>query len=238
MMFFKKFEIFSLAAITLFVFGCSNNPSSPNVDKAIKLSIKAINTANARPGNLGKITAGNVTITSARVVIDKVKLKSSIGDSLDFKLKEPFVKDLVVGATLHEIETIQTPGGSFKELEIELDELKAEDGSVFTANPELQNRSILVKGYLNDTPSDTFEFSSDLEEEQEQEFEPPIVLDDSSTATNIVLTIDMDTWFVDGNGNFIDPRAPENRSAIEENIKNSIDVFEDKNDDGEKDGDD
>lgn len=238
MMFFKKFGIYSLTAMILFLFGCSSNPASPSADGSVKLSIKAIQSTGAQQNNLPKVTAGNVTITSARVVIAEIELKSSVGDSLDFELEEPFVKDLVVGSTLHEIETIQVPPGSFKELEIELDELKAEHGSAFTANPKLQNHSILIKGYLNDTPSDTFEFTSDLEEEQEQEFEPPIVLDDSSTSTNIVLTINMDTWFVDENGNFIDPRAPENKSAIEENIKNSIDVFEDKNDDGEKDDDD
>ena len=36
--------------------------------------------------------------------------------------------------------------------------------------PELQDRSIVVKGYLNGDPNQSFFFTSDLDEEQEREF--------------------------------------------------------------------
>jgi hypothetical protein len=40
---------------------------------------------------------------------------------------------------------------------------------------------------------------------------------------------------LDTNGNPLDPRSASNKSIIEENIKNSIDIFEDEDDDGEED---
>ncbi len=41
--------------------------------------------------------------------------------------------------------------------------------------------------------------------------------------------------FVDANGNPLDPGSPDNKDIIEDNIKASLEVFEDKDDDGEED---
>ena len=93
----------------------------------------------------------------------------------------------------------------------------------------------MVKGYLNGDPSQTFFFTSDLSEEQEREFDPPLVLDENSASTNLVLAINTYMWFVDGTGTLIDPRSPNNQSIIEDNIEASLKVFEDDDDDGEED---
>ncbi|MFQ5638974.1 MAG: hypothetical protein ACE5IR_13400 [bacterium] len=45
----------------------------------------------------------------------------------------------------------------------------------------------------------------------------------------------MNMWFVDSSGNLLDPRFQNNKKIIEDNIKDSIEVFEDKNDNGIKD---
>ena len=42
----------------------------------------------------------------------------------------------------------------------------------------------------------------------------------------------MDSWFLDDNGDFLDPRVAENQDEIEHNIKASIGVFQDDDDDG------
>ena len=227
-------------AILMTQISCSKNPtSSSSTTGTVKISIKSI--SGGTPASSNKVlgnTAGFVTITSARVVIDEIELESIIEDSLDFEFEEPFVKDLLVGSNIHIIETIQVPFGSYKELEIEIDDLDQEDGVVFTQNPDLQGLSILVKGYLNDDPSQTFVFTSDLDEEQEREFNPPLVLDENSPSNSLVLTIDLNTWFVDSNGNFLNPSIESNHSQIENNIKDSLEVFEDKDDDGEEDDDD
>ena len=235
MMLFRHSPTALLFVTSLIITACSSNPNSSS-GSAVKLSVKGIGNAGGSAVQSLQVNAANVTITSVRIVIDEVELESSVGDTLDFELEQPFIKDLMAGSGTQVIQTVQVPAGSYKELEIEIDELNPKDGAVYTANPELQGRSVLVRGYV-DTPADTFRFVSDLEEEQEQEFEPPIVLDENSPATNIVLTLNMDLWFVDEKGNFLDPRLQENKSAIEGNIKNSIDAFEDKDDDGERDDD-
>ncbi|MFQ5709397.1 MAG: hypothetical protein ACE5HO_18215, partial [bacterium] len=222
----------------LFV-SCSENPVSSDANTGtVKISIKGANlngAASAKKAVLNK--AAMVTLTSAKVVIEKIEFENSVDASLDFKFDQPFVEDLVTITNLQEIETVQIPFGSYDQIKVAIDDLDAEDGDVFTQNPDLQNLSILVKGFLNDS-NDSFEFSSDLTVNLNLKFDPPLEINQQTLSTNITLNIIFDQWFVDANGDFIDPNLPGNRSQIEENIKKSFEVFEDRNKDGEPDDDD
>lgn len=229
----KRVGLFFSAVLLLVQMSCSNSPtSSEPTGGLIKISIKSV--GNTSSNSLNK-SASFVTLTSVRVVIEEIEFENSLEDSLDFELEEPFVRDLLIGSTIQEIETIQVPFGSYKEMEIEIDELGPDDGAVYSENPQLQDISIYAAGFVTGNSDQTFIFTTDLEAEQEQEFDPPLVLDENSLSTNVVLTINMDLWFVDENGSFLDPRSLANKSKIEGNIKNSIDAFEDEDDDGEKD---
>lgn len=236
----NKFPLFLGIILFIIHLSCSQNPiSSVPTTGSIKISLKSV--SNATSSSVNKVS-GNastvVTITSARVVIDEIEFESIFDDTLDFEFEQPFIQDLMVGSSIHEIETFQVPFGSYKEMEIEIDDLDGEHGAVYIQNPELQDLSIRVEGFLNGDSTDTFVFTSDLSEEQEREFNPPLVLDEGSASINLVLTINMDTWFVDSSGNFLDPRIESNYAKIEDNIEASLEVFEDKDDDGEEDEDD
>lgn len=224
------------AMLLLTLFSCNDNPASPPPDAGtIKISVKSVYSGalNKSAGN----TTASVTISSAQLVIDKIELKSDVDDSLDFEFEEPFVQDLALDTNVHEIQTVQVPFGTYEESEIKIDELEAEDSAAYAQNPELQDRSILVKGFVDGDTSQTFVFSSDLSAEQEREFDPPLVLNENSPSTNLVLIINLDTWFVDDDGDPLDPRSHGNKEIIEDNIKKSIDIFEDEDDDGEDDDD-
>ncbi len=218
-----------LGIISVSRLGCSDNPTaSVPTAGTIKVSIKTSNTG------LPKATASS-TITSVRMVIHEVELESSVADTLDYEFEQPFLQDLLVGANIHVIETLEVPFGSYSEIAFKMDDLESDDGVIYVQNPELQERSILIKGFLNGDPTQTFVFASDISQDQKRQFDPPILLDENSSATNIVLAINMDMWFLDENGNFLDPRNTNNKSAIENTIKDSIKVFEDEDDDGEED---
>lgn len=224
--------ILSFLLVSILV-GCSENPLSPPFNSGtIKISIKRIGAAS--PVAFLK-AAQAVTVTSARVVIGEIELENISRDSMDFEFDEPFIEDLVSGLTINVVETFQVPFGSYDEFEIEIDPLQARHGDVYAENPELQDLSIIVQGYLDGDPSQTFEFTSDLESELEREFDPPLVLDEATSTTNVVITIDLDAWFVSGNGDFLDPQLQSNHDAIERNIKGSLSIFEDRDDDGDDD---
>ena len=224
-------RVFMILAGVLLVsqISCSDNPTSPApTTGTIKISIKSLGNGLGKANSLA-------TLTSARVVIERIRFDSSIDDTLDFRFQKPFIQDLMPGNSLHEIETIQVPFGIYDKTRIDIDDLDPGDGAVYTQNPDLQDRSVLVQGYLNGDPNETFTFASALMEDQVREFSPPLVLDESSPSTNIVLAIDMGMWFVDKNGIALDPRSGSNKSLIEGNIKASVKVFEDKDDNGVED---
>jgi len=80
---------------------------------------------------------------------------------------------------------------------------------------------------------------SDLDEEQELELAPPLVVADGAGDTKLTLRMDIARWFSDDQGALIDPRTANpggpNESLVEENIKNSIKAFEDEDEDGQED---
>ena len=229
---FKKLS--ACAILLVFHLSCGDSPtSSVPTEGSIKVSIKSV--TNGAPVQVLSKTSGNVTITSARVVIERIRFDSSVNDTLDFRFRDPFVQDLIAGSDLFEIGTVQVPFGSYKKSKIKIDDLGPEDGAVYTQNPDLQDRSVRIEGFMNGDQNQTFVFTSDLDKDQEREFEPPLLLDENSPSTSVVLTINMDLWFVDENDNALNPSLENNKSAIENNIKNSIDVFEDKDDDGQRD---
>ncbi len=217
--------------LSLAVAGCGKDPMS-GTSGNLKLSIKAMSGALAK--NAGA-QARQVTITSAQVVIGEIEVESTTEDSMDFVSEVPLVVNLNLSGTMTQISTVSVPYGTYDEIELEICKLDSNDGQIYVANPYLQNRTIFVRGYVDDDSTAVFTFTSSLKLEQEQEFYPPLVIDASSPSTNVVLSIDTTTWFSDGAGGYLDPRLPQNREAIERNIMASIKAFEDDDDDGKDD---
>ncbi len=225
-------------ALTAFMASCSENPVSSGADTgSLTLSIKGLGSAGLAKGDISLAASQQITVTSAHVVIEKVELENEANSSLDFKFDQPFVQDLTAITTLQELETIGAPFGRYDEIKVEIDDLDAEDGAVYTQNPELQDLSIRIEGFIDGDPTQAFTFTSDIGLDVERKFNPPLVVDETTASKNIVLGLDFSSWFVDGAGNFLDPAVAANRVAIERNIKNSVEVFEDDDKDGERDDD-
>ncbi len=221
--------------------GSSDSPTSSNATTGtVKLSMNVSNSGPAAPQTpsiLNKATQAAVTVTSAKVVIEKVELENDLDEAQDFEFEQPFVQDLLLVTSLQEIQTLQIPFGTYDELKVVVHELEADDGPVYDQNPDLQGLSILVTGFLNGDQASTFSFATDINLDLKMEFNPPVQIDETSQSANIVLGIDFGVWFVDASGNVLDPKQAGNKDAIENNIKRSFEVFEDDDDDGEEDED-
>ncbi len=104
------------------------------------------------------------------------------------------------------------------------------------ANPDFANVSIRVTGTFDGVP---FTYTSTLDQEQEYEFVPPLVVDASGSSTNLTIRLDVSTWFrVGGTGAVIDPSTANpggaNEGAVKGNIKHSVKAFRDENHDGDE----
>ncbi len=147
----------------------------------------------------------------------------------------PYLLDLPLGAGAARAFSIELPAGSYREVKFKVHKpTSATDASFVAAHPEFDQRSVRVVGTYNGVP---FDFTSDATANQENEFNPPLVVD-GTTATDLTLFVDLSTWFV-VDGVLVDPAQAMGgqplTSQVKNNIKASIRAFEDDDRDGEDD---
>ncbi len=221
------------AVLAFSLAGCEKDSTSSR-GGSLRLSIRAMS------GSLPKTAspqAQQVTITSAKVVLGEIEIESSSRDSMDFKSNTPLVVNLDLTGAPTNLGAVSIPFGTYEELEYEIAKLTPQDTAVYNANPDLQGYSIYVRGYVNGDTNAAFTYKSAIEVEQEQEFSPPLVVNDSSPLVVLMLSIDTRMWFSTGGGTFLDPRDAQNQQAIARNIQASINAYQDNDNDGDDDDD-
>ena len=125
--------------------------------------------------------------------------------------------------------------GTFNEVEFEIHKPSdddASDASFLQAHPEFADASIRVTGSYNGV---AFEYTSDLNAEEEIELSPPLAVA-ASGAAELTLLVDLDRWFRDSAGVLVDPVTANvsgtNEQLVEANIRSTLHAFEDEDHDG------
>jgi len=187
-------------------------------------------------------------ITSAELVLREIELKRAdvtdcdlLGENDDGCEKfaiGPVLVSIPVGGSVSEEFSLAVPAGSYDEIEFDIHKVSSgdpADAQLLAQNPAFEDLSIRVVGTFD---GQAFVFETDLNVEQELNLFPPLVIG-GSASTNITIAVGLDSWFLDANGQTVNPetgnQGGENESLIKENIKNSIEAFEDKDRDGEDD---
>lgn len=147
----------------------------------------------------------------------------------------PYLLDLPLSTGASRAFSIEVPAGSYREVKFKVHKATAEtDATFIAAHPEFAQRSVRVVGTYNGVP---FVFTSDATANQENEFDPPLVVD-GTTATDLTLFVDLSSWFL-VDGVLVDPAQANDSqplaSTVKNNIKASIRAFEDDDRDGEDD---
>jgi hypothetical protein len=185
------------------------------------------------------------------LAVDEVELESVLDDECDDSDGEgmagnddcaefeagPFLLELPLdGSTVVEVAEVAVRPGTYDELEFEIDVPDGEDGAFVEAHPDFQGVSVWVRGTWNGEP---FTFISDVEAEQEMALVPAMEVLEGDAPRNLTLTLDISGWFTDGSGALVDPssalKGGENEALVKDNIRLSIDLFEDHDHDGEDD---
>ena len=197
-----------------------------------------------------------LTIATVEVVLREITFKRADADAAcrtddDDDCEEvedgPLLVNLPLGSERPAVVVESTlPVGLWEEVEFDVDALDDDDDAAFldeTGFPE--DVSIRVTGTW--TPADgsaqAFTYLSDLSEEKDIEFEPPIEVT-ADAPKNVTFAIDVDRWFRQSDGTLVNPAAGNDdgryEDLIEENIENSIEGFEDddRNGDGDHGSDD
>ena len=199
------------------------------------------------------ITVGannELVISKIQVVVDKIELNENdntscvaeiedrgddhaeAGQECEDVARDPVLIDIPVDDAAHTVLSVPLTPGTFSKLEAKLEPSRS---STFdAANPNLVGKSVRVEGTFKGTP---FVFTSAVRSSLEMEFNPPLVID--ATTSNATVSIDVRKWFLDQNGNAIDPTTAtagtDALSRIEDNIRRSFHAFEDEDHSGEDD---
>lgn len=137
--------------------------------------------------------------------------------------------------------TIDVAPGTYSSVRMKVHKVSDDvgDAAFLAANPSWPSRqSIRVTGFYNGS---AFTYLSDVNFHAEESLAPNLVVD-ATTSTNLTVRIDLTVWFRNGaTGPLINPATAgssgTNKSLVENNIKDSVKMFEDKDRDGdERDG--
>ncbi|MDQ6690639.1 MAG: hypothetical protein M3Z18_09030 [Gemmatimonadota bacterium] len=203
--------------------------------------------------NLAVGTAGTFTITKVQLVLDKIELNdgeatncvneieaagddhAKVGVECEDVSRDPVLVDIPVDGTLKAALNVPLAAGSYTKLEAKLEPARDNATAFNAANTNLVGKSVRVEGTCTScaTPG-AFVFTSAVRAGLEMSFNPPLVID--ATTTNATVSIDVAKWFLDNSGNVIDPSSATTGSAalqmIEDNIRRSFHAFEDDTESG------
>lgn len=246
----------ALALATALLWMACSDASGPGTQPGVSLSFSTGSSA-AAPGFYASIMADTMTdgqneliIDRAEVVLREIELErvetgecdsSTASDDCEEFEVGPVLIDLPLNGGTETYVTVEAPPGSYDELEFEIHKVSnddPEDADFRAQHPDMVGKSIRVTGTFNGQP---FTYETDLDVEQEHDLNPPLVIDESGTV-NVTVLIDVSAWFVDGSGNLIDPtsanKGGQNEGLVKENIKQSVEAFEDDDHDGDDDSED
>lgn len=239
-----------LAAAAL---ACSNDPAGPEGQGTVVFQLATTGTgATAGPSFSVSVTRGAdvIVIEDVQLVARKIMLEREDatcaenegeveGDEECPSLKlGPVLLDPPVSEGAESEFTVDLPAGTYDELKIQIHKptSTAADQAFVLANPDFAAISIKVTGTRNGTP---FTFTTDLTQVIEVEFDDPleVVADEE---TGLTLLLDVRGWFLDQSGGaLLNPLSltQQDRSRIEQNIRQSFHAFDDDDHDGEDDSD-
>ena len=202
-----------LAAVLLAA--CSGSSTS-----SLSLSARS-----ATAGGQPPATATAIVLTRVRIALEKIELRSRDGDRRAEIALGPVVIDLSGGdldGKLHRVFDTTVPAGTYDKIEFEIHPLERATTDAAADDLFKQRASAIIEGTVG---GEKFAFATAIE--AEQEFEGRVVVTDKSS--NVTFDVDTSKWFVK-DGALLDPRDAANRPAIEDNLRHSINAFQD--DDG------
>src|SRR4051812_14876578 len=189
-------------------------------------------------------SAGDLVLTKVQVVLDKIEMNedeatscvaeiedagddhAEAGNECEDVARDPILVDIPLDDAAHTVVNVPLAQGTYSKLEAKLEPARAEATVFNAANPNLVGKSIRVEGTYKGT---AFVFTSSARTSLEMEFNPPLVIDASST--NATISLDVRKWFLDSNNAVIDPTTATPGSSalqkIEDNVHRSFHAFED-----------
>lgn len=245
----NRYVVIFLAALAA-VLGCTSTASGPFSDVAVSFATRSATAPAPAPvARRGAAGAGalQLAITKVEIVLREIELKRV--DVSDCNVEPepdgcekfeagPVLVDLPLTPGAREFTAIDVAPGTYGQIEFDIHKVgnDPEDLAFLQQHPSFADISIRAQGTYGGAP---FVYETELDVEQVLTLTPSLVVAEGGATTNITVLVDVSLWFRDQMGNEVNP-AEANKggpyeSIVNENIKQSIEAFEDGNEDGEPD---
>ena len=239
-----------IAALILLA-GCSGDVAGTNrhiVKVSFTTNPAVTASADHFASDLAVGPAGDLMLTRMQLVFGKLELDRAgnadcvgeeesdddhpHGEECEDVSRDPLLVNVPLDGALLQAIDVPLAAGTYRELEAKLSPARERATAFNAANPDLAGKSIRVEGTYKGTP---FVFASRVRAKVEMEFDPPLVIDE--TTKNATISMDVRRWFIDASGQVIDPSTATEGSAallqIQSNIRRSFHAFEDDDERGE-----
>ena len=186
-------------------------------------------------------------ITKAEIVLREIEFKKLEVADCDVDPEPPGCEDVELGPVLVDLPLgpgavqqfeVDLPAGTYSEIKFEIHKVTSDavDAAFRAAHPTFPvGQSIRLQGTFNDT---AYVYQTELNVEQELDLASPLVVTDTTTGTNVTIRVGLAGWFRALNGKLLNPasgnKGQPNESLVNENIKKSIEAFEDRDRDGDE----
>jgi hypothetical protein len=231
---------------------CSDGTAPPDGATRVSLSFSTGSSVEAAPAAAlaaAPISDGQneLVLSSVEVVLREIELKRVDVTDCDMEPEPdgcekfetgPMLAQLPLDGSVAHVMSIDIEPGSYDEVEFDIHKVSSgdpEDAAFRSQYPDLVETSVRVQGEYNGTP---FVFTTDLMDEQRYDLIPALVIADGTTTANVTLHLDLTMWFRDAGGSLVDPstanKGEPNENLVKDNIRDSIDAFEDADRDGDR----
>ena len=253
----KRTGLLAACAAMAILAGCDEAGTGPVDGARLSLSLSAASTtqpsvrANQIP--VGDGAGRTIDITRVQLVMKEVELKRV--EDRDCEGSDDSCEKFEAGATLVTLPIgggVVTPfteaiaPGTYDELELKIAEPEDDNGeraAFYAAHPEWPRRAtVRVTGtFDNGAGAQPFDVFLGVNAKVEREISPPLVVDASTDpqSVNLTLAVDVESWFRDRAGSFIDPRSiatsPALLAAVNNNVRASFRALRDDDRNGDDD---
>jgi hypothetical protein len=168
-----------------------------------------------------------VQIDTVWVVVGGAKLETAgVDGTVDQTFTESqVVRGTVSGGVARADVSLDVAAGTYKEVEVSIDKLevgKPEEEALLDEHPMLADASFAIQGRVVDAGlTESFTFTVAIDRDLEIKLDPFRVVEAGAPVT-VRLKLNTAGWFLDAQGNVLDPRDLANRSTIEANIQVSL----------------
>ena len=207
------------------ILSCEESNELPEATASLSFAVEQ--------GSLAKAANDHVALDSVKILLKTIQFHSvDESDSMDYK-SDPQVVRLDLAGGVNTLSASAIPMGTYDKVSFRIH--KPEDTETpsdpdFKIGDSGNERFSIIAGGTHD--GQAFLFRSSKSSKQRVNIDPPLVVEEEGLELNVTLSVDVSTWFIDEDGEHLNPLDEGDENEIDKAIRRSFKGFRDDDRDG------